>query len=110
MKPYVIKNKQFIEFFSKLPSHKKRKFVPILSRDHINTISEVCKNFLNYNVTKDPNIIKKLKPSKKEIKSISLKTIPLYKKKNILQSRKGGAILSILLPIAASIITSLLTK
>ena len=46
----------------------------------------------------------------KEIKSISLKTTPLYKKKKILQSRSGGAILSVLIPLAASLIGSLISR
>ena len=110
MKPYVIKNKEFVEFFGKLSPRKKKKLIPVLSKDQVNTISEICKNFLKRNLTEDPNVIKKLRHTKNEIKSIALKTLPLYKKKNILQTRKGGAILSVLLPLAASIVTSLLVK
>ena len=110
MKPYVIQNKEFIDFFGKLSPRKKQKLIPILSKNQVNTISEVCKKFLKRNLTEDPNVIKKLRRSQKEIKTIALKTIPLYKKKKILQTRKGGAILSVLLPLAASIVTSLLTK
>ena len=54
--------------------------------------------------------MKKVKPSQKEIKTISYKTTPLYKKKKILQSRSGGAILSVLLPLAASLIGFLITR
>ena len=110
MKPYIIQNKEFIEFFSKLSPRKKQNLIPVLSKDQLNTISEVFKNFLKRNLTENPNIVKKLRRNQKEIKTVALKTTPLYKKKKILQTRKGGAILSILLPIAASIVTSLLTK
>ena len=110
MKPHVIQNKEFIEFFCKLSPQKKQKLIPVLSKDQINTISEICKNFLKRNLTEDPATVKKLRQSEKEIKNIALKTLPLYKKKKILQTRKGGAILSVLLPIAASIVTSLLAK
>ena len=110
MTPYVVKNKEFLEFFCNLSPRGQRKLIPILARDQLNTISEICKNFLRRNLTEDRDIIKKVKPSQKEIKSVALKTTPLYQKKKILRTRRGGAILSILLPLAASIVTSLLTK
>ena len=110
MKPYVVQNKEFIEFFCKLSPQKKQKLIPVLSKDQINTISEICKKILKRKLTENPNTVKKLRHTQKEIKTIALKTIPIYKKKKILQTRKGGAILSVLLPIAASIITSLLSK
>ena len=110
MKPYIVKNKAFLEYFSKLPNKNRRNIIPTLNRDQLNTISEICKKFLKKNLTSCPKIIKKLKPAKKEIHSLTLKTTPLYKKKKILQSRSGGAILSVLLPIAASVIGSLLSR
>lgn len=110
MKPYIIKNKEFLNFFNQLSPKNKQEFVPLLKKEHVNTISEICKNFLKRNLTQDPKIISKVKSSKKEIKAVSLKTCPLYKKKKILKSKRGGAILSVLLPLAASLITSLFTK
>ena len=110
MKPYLLKNKEFLNFFNKLSPRKKNQLIPILSKDQLCTISEVCKNFLRRNLTEKPEIINKVKRSKKEIKTIALKSTPLYKKKKILQTRKGGAILSVLVPLAASIITSLIAK
>ena len=110
MKPYIVKNKDFLKFFTQLPPKNKRYYIPGLKKDHLNTISEVCKNFLNRNLTTNPKIISKVKPSKQAIKVVSLKSTPLYKKKQILQSKRGGAILSVLLPLAASLITSLISK
>ena len=110
MKPYIVTNKEFLHFFNQLPPKTKRDFIPTLKKNHVNTISEVCKNFLNRKLTRDSKVISKIKPSRKEIKAVSLKTTPLYKKKKILQSKRGGAILSVLLPLAASLITSLFTK
>ena len=83
--------------------------MPTLNKDQLNTISEICKNFLKKKINNLPQN-NKVKPSQKEIKSISLKTTPLYKKKKIIQSRAGGAILSVLLPLAASLIGSLITR
>ena len=111
MKHYIIKNNEFLKYFSKLPQRNKIHLIPTLNRNQLNTISEICKNFLSKNLTTCPKIIRKVKPSKKKkIKSISLKTTPLYKKKKILQSRSGGAILSVLIPLAASLIGSLISR
>ena len=110
MKPYIVKNKEFIQFFNNLCPKRQQKLIPVLSRDQINCFSEICKNFLRGNLSQNKDIIKKLKHARHDIKSIALKKSPLYKKKKILQSRRGGAILSILLPLAASVITSLLTS
>ena len=110
MKPYIVKNNEFLKYFSKLPQRNKIQLIPTLNRNQLNTISEICKNFLSKNLTTCPKIIRKVKPSKKEIKSVSLKTTPLYKKKKILQSRSGGAILSVLIPLAASLIGSLISR
>ena len=110
MKPYIIRHKDFLSYFSRLTPKEQQQVVPSLNRNHLNTISEVCKKFLKCQLTRDPKVIKKLKRSGEEINSISLKSVPLYQKRKILQTRKGGAILSILLPLAASVITSLLSR
>ena len=110
MKPYILTNNEFLNFFSKLPLKSKQQLIPTLNRGEINTTSEVCKNFLSKNLTKCPRIIRKVKSAKREIKAISLKSVPLYRKKKILQSRSGGALLSILLPLAATLLGSLIRK
>ena len=110
MKPYIIRHKDFLSYFSRLSPNQQRQVIPTLNRNHLNTISEVCKNFLNRQLTQDPKIVRRLKRSKKEINSISLKSLPLYQKRKILQTRKGGAILSVLLPLAATLVSTLLSK
>ena len=61
MKPYIVKNKEFLEYFSKLPNKSRRNIIPALKREQLNTISEICKNFLRKNLTSCPKIIKKTK-------------------------------------------------
>ena len=58
MKPYIVEN-----------------------RDQLNTISEICKKCLKKKLTTCPKIIRKVKPSQKEIKAIALKKTPLYKRR-----------------------------
>lgn len=110
MKPYLIKQKEFFNFFNNLSPKSKADLIPVLNKEQLNTISEICKNFLKRNLSEDPKVIRKVKTARSEIKSLSLKKTPLYKKKRILQTRQGGAILSVLLPLAASLITSLFSK
>ena len=57
MKPYIVTNKEFLHFFNQLPPKTKRDFIPTLKKNHVNTISEVCKNFLNRKLTRDSKVI-----------------------------------------------------
>ena len=65
MKPYIIKNSEFLKYFSKLPQRNKIQLIPALNKNQLNTISEICKNFLSKYLTTCPKIIRKVKPSKK---------------------------------------------
>ena len=69
MKPYIIKNNEFLKYFSKLSQKNKIHLIPTLNKDQLNTISEICKNLKKKkkNLTTCPKIIKKVKPSQKEI-------------------------------------------
>ena len=110
MKLYIFQPHDFLSYFNRLNPKQQRQVILTLNKNHINAIAEVCKSFLDCRLTQDHKVIRKLKPSKKEIKAVILKKLPLYKKRKILQTRKGGAILSILLPLAASLVTSLISK
>ena len=46
MKPYIIKNNEFLKYFSKLPQKNKIHLIPTLNKDQLNVISDICKNFL----------------------------------------------------------------
>ena len=104
------KNKEFILFLNKLPQGQRNKILQTLGGEYIHTISEIFSNFLLSNLTSDPNTIKRVKKYKKEVRLIAGKRAPLYLKKKHLSSKKGGAILSVLLPLAAGLISSLIKK
>ena len=108
MKSLLSEHKEFIIFLNKLPPHKRSKLIDSLTRVHLECIAEICKNFLRKNLTEDLKTIKQLKKYKKEIKDISLKNTSLRKKKKILSTKRGGNILSLLLPLATSIISSII--
>lgn len=105
--PLIRKNKNFILFISGLSPSERSKVIPILNGGLVATLSEIFRNFLCGNLTQDKKFIKHLRNCRREIHLVSLKTTSISKKKNILKSRKGGAILSALLPIAASLVGSL---
>ena len=73
MKPYIVKNNEFLRYFFKLPSQKQKHLIPTLNTNQLNTISEICKKFLKKNLTSCPKIIHQVKPSQKQIKAIALK-------------------------------------
>ena len=110
MKSYLERNKDFLQFFHRLTPKQRNAILPNLSGNHINTIAEIFRNFLNKNLTHDKKVIRKVQHCKNEIRAVALKQTPHYKKKQILQSRRGGAILSVLLPLAAGLISSLITR
>ena len=50
MKPYIVKNNEFLKYFSKLPKkEKKNHLIPTLNRDQVNTLSGICKNLKKQN-------------------------------------------------------------
>ena len=100
-------NIEFIQFLNKLSPDKRTKLIYSLSSCHINTLSEIFKNFLLKNITTDRDTIKRLKPYKREVREVARKKTSIYKRRNILKSKKGGAILSIILPVAAAILSTL---
>ena len=99
-----------MQYFQELTPARKSQVIPTLNRSQIETFSEICENFLQRKLTREPADIKKLKKYKKEIETVALKSVPLYQKKRILKSRRGGAIFSVLLPLAAGLISSLIAK
>lgn len=106
----IEQNKDFILFLNKLNGKDRKKVLSVLGGNYIKTISEIFLNFLKQNLTTDGGIIKKIFKYKKEVRKVSTKSVPVSKKREILKGRKGGAILSVLLPLAASIVTSLIAR
>lgn len=110
MKSLLEKNKDFIIFLNKLNKKERQQILGNLGGEYIKTISEIFSNFLKNNLTTNIKHIKKVKLYKNEVKYIAKKKTPLFKKKKLLASKRGGAILSVLLPLAASLITGLISR
>lgn len=109
-KPLLLRNKEFIIFLNSLPAEKRKRIIDHLQRKQINSISEICSNFLKKRLTTNKNIIKKASKYKKELRKIALKATPLKTKIKVLTSNRGAGLLGLLLPAAVSIISSLIGK
>ena len=110
MQPLIVQHKELLMLLTQLPKQHRKKIIAGLKRKQLECISEVFSNFLKKNLTKDIHIIKKLKKYSKEIRLVANKKPSLKLKRKTLTSRRGGALLSILLPLAATVISSLLSK
>lgn len=77
--------------------------------DEIKTICECVKNILVGNVPIHPTSVTRLKPYKKQLHTLALKKVPLYKKRQILQSG-GGFFLPIIATLASSLISKLINN
>ena len=108
--PLVVKHRHFLNFFSKLSPAKRKKLTSTLIKDQVHTISEICQNFLKKKIPCDSARLKQLKSYREEIHNLARKRVPLYKKKKLMKSSRGGALLSVLLPLAATVISSLLSR
>lgn len=108
--PLALTHKELIYLLAKLSSEKRKKLIAVLKKKHIDCLAEIFLNFLKNNLTHDKGIVKSLHKYKEDIRKVVKKGVSTASKKKILRSQRGGAILSVLLPLAASVITSLLSK
>ena len=109
-KPLLLRHKEFIIFLNSLPVEKRKRIIDHLQKTQINSIAEICSNFLKKRLTLNKNIIKKASKYKKELRKIALKATPLKAKVKVLTSNRGAGLLGLLLPAAVSLITSLIAK
>ena len=106
----VRENIDLIKLILKSKPKQRVKIINSLKGRLINCLSEIFSNFLKRNITSNRKIIDKLRKHKSLIKEIAYKKTPIYKKKIILTSKAGGGVLSILLPLALSILPTLFSR
>ena len=109
-KPLILQYKDLVFLLSHVPPKLRKQVLQNLNKREVNCISEIFSNFLKKRLTDDASIINRLKKFRDDIRTVALKKTPLYKKKAILLSKRGGSILAALLPIAVSALTSLLQR
>ena len=100
----------FILFLKSKDKTKIKEIVKNLPNPIINALSEVVLNGLCGNIPLNKSDIEKLKPFKKLMKSLSNKSNKVGLRKKLMTSKKGGSLLSIILPLAATAITRLISK
>ena len=107
-KSLISHHREFIKFLKDIHPSSRKKILANCHKNEIDCLSEIFANFLKKILTTNKKIINSLRPHKAVIRHIALKKTPLKKKKKILTSNIGGSILSLLLPLATSLLGGLL--
>ena len=100
----------FILFLKSKDKTKINEIVKNLPNPVINALSEVILNGFCGNIPLNKSDIEKLKPYRKLMKLLSDKSIRVGSRKKLMISKKGGSLLSVILPLAATAITSLISR
>ena len=101
-----------LEFAAKIRDPKKRAIVVSqFDKCAISALHEICINVTSGRVKLEQKQLKRLKKYKWAIRGLAspYKSVSLRGKKQLI-AQKGGSLLSVLIPIVASIITSFLTQ
>ena len=108
--PLTVQYCDFITFLKTKDPKKIREITKNLPKEVINALSEVVLNGLCGNIPLNNEDIEKLKPFKKLMKLLSNKSKSTRERQRLMSSHSGGSLLGVLLPLASSIIASLITK
>ena len=100
----------FILFLKTKDKKKIKSIVKNLPKEVINALSEVILNGYCGNIPLNERDIQKLKPYRKLMEILSNKNVKIDERKKLMSSNKGGSLLSILIPLASSVITNLLSR
>lgn len=106
--PLLAQYSDLILLLNRLSPSNRAKLLSQLRSQEVNCLSEIISNFLKGHLTTDPRIIKRLKKYRSDLKILALRKTPLYVKKSLLAAKRGAGILSILLPLATSLLSSLI--
>ena len=99
----ISRHRDFINFLNDINPSYRQTILHQCRKQELDCLSEIFVNFLKKNLTTNSEIIKKLRPHKSLIRQLALRKTSQKKKKKILTSSKGGSILSVILPLAASL-------
>ena len=108
--PLAFQYCDFIRFLKGKSPGDLQSIVKNLPTPLINLLSEIIHNGICGNLTRDPKKIQKLKPFKGLMEKTSTKKTGVQKRKKLLHSKRGAGLLSVILPIAASVIAALTGK
>ena len=100
----------FILFLKTKDKKTIRSIVKKSPKEVINALSEIVLNGYCGNIPLNEREIQKLKPYRKLMEILSNKNVKNEERKKLMSSNKGGSLLSVLIPLASSVITGLLTR
>ena len=100
----------FILFLKSKHENKIKEIVKNLPVAFINALSEIILNGMCGNIPLNKSDIEKLKPFRKLMQSLSNKSNSGSSRKKLMISKKGGSLLSIILPLAAATISRLISQ
>jgi hypothetical protein len=106
------RNMEFLKILSKKNLKSRKRLIQGANGDLLKCISDCCLNICNGNVKLKGAQQKNICRHKTLVRTIAKKSVPLYKKREIL-IQKGGALPAILIPIlaaAGSLLIDLLRK
>ena len=106
--PLIVQCKELIFFLNQLSPSQRASVIQTLKHKHLASLAEVFSNFLQSNLPASKPTIKRLRRYRDAIQKVARKSTKVSEKRNILRSRRGGAILSALLPLAATFLSKLL--
>ena len=107
MSANVKKHMTILKKLSKSSTRDQRKLLRSSPRELIDALSEITVNVLNGRIRLTPEEIHKLKRYNSRLLRISKKSTPIAEKRRIIQR---GGFLSVLLPAAIAVITSLVSS
>ena len=100
----------FILFLKTKDKKKIKSIVKNLPKEVINALSEVILNGYCGNIPLNERDIQKLKPYRKLMEILSNKNVKIDERKKLMSTNEGGSLLSILILLASSVITNLLSR
>ena len=108
--PLSAQHCDFILFLKSKDENKIKEIVKNLPVAVINALSEIILNGFCGNIPLNKSGIEKLKPFRKLMKSLSNKSNSASLRKKLMISKKGGSLLSIILPLAVATISRLISQ
>jgi len=103
----LTKNLPFLRKLRCCKAGQRKKLISKATPDQVKTIADCAHNILIKNIPLSNSQFNQLKRHKHVVRQIGTKGVSLKKKKKLM-SQRGGAILSILAPILASVASSLI--
>ena len=92
-------NKLFYQLLSKAPHHKRRRLITAAENNIIKAIAEAAYNLLYGTVSLSRTKLQQFSRYKQILRLLSLRSVPISRKRVLIRTLRGSSLLSLLLPI-----------